>query len=168
MKTTTKIMTAGALAVATFLGAAGGSMVSSLVASADSNSGTGSTGTTAALTVASTSPSPGGQSGPGGAGFDPSRGGHTANGITETVLTGDNATRAKAAAEAAEPGATVIRAETDAEGAAYEVHLQKSDGSYVTVKLDSNFKVTGTENGFGGGAPGGPGGTQTQVQTQTN
>ena len=37
------------------------------------------------------------------------------------------------------PGATVERAETDAEGAVYEVHMTKSDGSDVTVKLDSNF-----------------------------
>ena len=50
--------------------------------------------------------------------------------------------RSKAAAEAAVPGATVIRAETDAQGAAYEVHLKKADGSEVTVKLDASFKVT--------------------------
>ena len=33
--------------------------------------------------------------------------------------------------------------------------MKKADGSYVTVKVDSNFKVTSTENGFGRG----PGGT---------
>ena len=37
--------------------------------------------------------------------------------------------------------------ETDAEGAAYEVHLQKSDGSLVTVKLDASFTVTSVEQG---------------------
>ena len=41
------------------------------------------------------------------------------------------------------------RAETDAEGATYEVHMTKSDGSEVTVKLDSNFNVTETLNGRG-------------------
>jgi len=80
---------------------------------------------------------------------DWSKGGHTANGKTETVLTGDDATKATAAAEAAVPGATAQRAETDAEGAAFEVHMTKSDGSIVTVKLDSNFNVTQTIDGMG-------------------
>ena len=55
----------------------------------------------------------------------------------------------QAAAEAAVPGATAERAETDAEGAAYEVHMTKADGSVVTVKLDSNFNVTETIDGMG-------------------
>jgi hypothetical protein len=80
---------------------------------------------------------------------DWSKAGHQANGITETLLTGDALTKAKAAAEAAVPGATAQRAETDAEGAAYEVHMTKSDGSIVTVKLDSNFNVTKTIDGMG-------------------
>jgi hypothetical protein len=80
---------------------------------------------------------------------DWSKGGHQANGKTETLLTGDAKTKAVAAAEAAVPGATAQRAETDAEGAAYEVHMTKADGSIVTVKLDSNFKVTSTINGMG-------------------
>lgn len=80
---------------------------------------------------------------------DPNKGGHTANGKTEEVLTGDTLTKATDAAKAAVSDATVDRAETDAEGAAYEVHMTKSDGSHVTVKLDENFKVTDTEEGFG-------------------
>src|SRR5262245_47735760 len=76
------------------------------------------------------------------------------HGPGETLLTGDTAARVTAAAKAAVPGATVIRVETDAGGAAYEAHLQKSDGSFVTIKLDKSFKVTATEDGFGGG-PGG-------------
>jgi hypothetical protein len=54
------------------------------------------------------------------------------------------------------PGATVLRVETDSEGSPYEAHMQKSDGSIVTVKVDSNFKVTETIDGFGAG-PGGAG-----------
>ena len=80
---------------------------------------------------------------------DWSKGGHQANGKTETLLTGDDLTKATAAAQAAVPGATVQRAETDAEGAAYEVHMTKADGSIVTVKLDSNFNVTQTTDGMG-------------------
>jgi uncharacterized membrane protein YkoI len=82
--------------------------------------------------------------GPGGPG-----GRHAANGITETPLTGTTLAKATAAAKAAVPGATVDRAETDAEGAKYEVHMTKSDGSHVTVKLDAAFKVTKTVDGQG-------------------
>ena len=86
----------------------------------------------------------GGQRGPQG---DPSTGGHQFNGITETVLTGDAATQATAA-KAAVPDGTVERVENDAEGAAYEAHVAKADGSHVTVKMDSSFKVTSTEDGM--------------------
>lgn len=113
-------------------------------------------GTTTTTTPAASTPAPGappsgapyGQ-GPGGQGqFDPSKGGHTANGITETLLTGDALTKATAAAKAAVPGATIIRVETDAEGATYEAHMTKSDGSLVTVKLNADFSVKGIENGM--------------------
>ncbi|HTN78334.1 MAG TPA: hypothetical protein VMK16_01575 [Acidimicrobiales bacterium] len=80
---------------------------------------------------------------------DWSKGGHQANGVTETLLTGDDLTKAEAAAEAAVPDATAQRAETDAEGAAFEVHMTKADGSIVTVKLDSSFNVTQTIDGMG-------------------
>nr|WP_246223392.1 hypothetical protein [Pseudarthrobacter psychrotolerans] len=39
------------------------------------------------------------------------------------------------------------RVETDAEGAAYEAHIVKSDGTRATVYLDSSFNVTSTETG---------------------
>jgi uncharacterized membrane protein YkoI len=87
--------------------------------------------------------------GPGGGRGGHGRGPHQANGITETPLTGDNLTKATDAAKAAVAGATVKEATTDADGAKYEVHMTKSDGSEVTVKLDANFKVTSTVNGRG-------------------
>ncbi|MFC6160228.1 PepSY domain-containing protein [Kribbella jiaozuonensis] len=87
--------------------------------------------------------------GPGGGGHGGGGGPHQANGITETPLTGDNLAKATAAAKAAVPGATVEEATTDADGAKYEVHLKKADGSEVTVKLDTNFKATTTVNGRG-------------------
>ncbi|MEN8584477.1 hypothetical protein ABFP37_17410 [Burkholderia sp. RS01] len=40
--------------------------------------------------------------------------------------------------------------ETDADGATYEAHITKADGTRATVLLDANFKVTGTEEGRGG------------------
>lgn len=80
--------------------------------------------------------------------FDQSKGGHVgANGTTEVLLTGDQASKATAAALAAVPGATIDRVETDAEGAAYEAHMTKADGSHVTVKFDANFNVAATEDG---------------------
>src|SRR5205809_2695413 len=83
-----------------------------------------------------------------GQAFDPSKGGHVgANGVVEKLLTGTDADKAKAAALAAVPGATIERVETDAEGAVYEAHMVKSDGSHVIVKMDASFKVTGVENG---------------------
>lgn len=48
----------------------------------------------------------------------------------------------------------MIRAETDSGGAAYEVHLNKADGSQVTVKFDSSLAVTATQDGFGSGPTG--------------
>jgi hypothetical protein len=113
-------------------------------------------------------PSPSGSSGsgtgtaPGGPGrpgdFDPTKGGHTANGITETLLTGDTATKVRNAALAAVPGATIERVETDAEGSPYEAHMVKSDGTHVTVKVGASFKVTNVETDPMGGPHGVPGG----------
>ena len=45
------------------------------------------------------------------------------------------------------PDGTALRVENDAEGSPYEAHMSKADGSQVTVKVDSNFKVTSIENG---------------------
>lgn len=79
-------------------------------------------------------------------GMDPATMTH---GPGETLLTGTDATEATAAATAAVSGSSVVRAETDSAGAAYEVHLKKADGAYVTVKEDASFKVTSVEDGFG-------------------
>lgn len=67
----------------------------------------------------------------------------------EKLLTGTLAAQAEAAALKAVPGATVIRVETDADGAVYEAHLKKPDGSLVTVKFDKNFAVTAIQAGMG-------------------
>ena len=72
----------------------------------------------------------------------------------ETPLTGTTADKVRAAALAKVPGATVDRLETDADGAAYEAHLTKADGTHVTVKLDKSFAVTGVETGGPGGHDG--------------
>lgn len=75
----------------------------------------------------------------------------SATSIREGEANVDATTEAKlteaALAEVAD--ATVIRAETDSDGAAYEVHLKNADGSVVTVKFDENFALTETIEGFG-------------------
>ncbi len=114
---------------------------------------------TAPSTGAATPAAPGTGHAPRGAGaapsHDPKLGGHVGqNGTTETLLTGDTAAKVTAAAQAAVPDGTIERVENDAEGATYEAHMTKADGSEVTVKLDATFAVTGTETGPGG--PGGP------------
>ena len=77
------------------------------------------------------------------------------HGPNETLLTGTDLQKADAAAQAAVPGATIIRAETDSSGAApYEVHMKKADGAYVTVELDSSFNAVKTISGFGPGPAG--------------
>ncbi len=81
-----------------------------------------------------------------------------AHGPGETLLTGTALSQAVAAAKAAQPGASVVRAETNSSGAsAYEVHMLESDGSYVTVELSDSFTVVGTVTGFGAGPRGSAG-----------
>ncbi len=120
----------------------GGAIGASLIGTAGAQTSTRTTSDTSTTPTATpdTDPKPA---------PDWSTGGHQANGITESLITGDDAAKATAAAEAAVPGATAQRVETDAEGAAYEVHMTKSDGSIVTVKLDANFNVTSTIDGMG-------------------
>ena len=71
-----------------------------------------------------------------------------------------NAATSSATPSASVPGATIERVETDAEGSPYEAHMVTSDGTHVTVKVDSSFKVTNVETDPMGGprGPGGPGG----------
>ena len=39
------------------------------------------------------------------------------------------------------PGATIVRAESDARDGEHEVHLTTSDGTVLPVKLDKNIRV---------------------------
>jgi hypothetical protein len=126
-----KLLIGGALATGALTGGAIG-------ASFLGTAGAATSTTSPAATATAPAPDPTGDPGP-----------HEANGKTETLLTGDDAAKATAAAEAAVPGATSDRAENDAEGAAYEVHMTKTDSSKVTVKLDSAFNVIDTIDGMG-------------------
>ncbi len=125
------LLIVSAAAVGAAIGGAG-------IASAAS---TGSSSTTAASSAASS----------GTQAADPATLSH---GPGETLLTGTTAAKLKAAALAAVPGATIIRVETDSAGSPYEAHVTKADGTQVTLKFDASFKVTSTEQGFGGGPNG--------------
>src|SRR5436190_21495197 len=107
----------------------------SAIAGAASNTGT--TGTTGSQGSSSTAGRP-----------DPATLSH---GPGETPLTDGTASKVKQAALDKVSGATLIGVATDSEGSPYEAHLQKSDGSEVTVKVNKQFEVTAVENGFGGG-----------------
>jgi hypothetical protein len=122
---------------------AGGALGGAAIASA-ANSGTNTTNTSNTTST----PAPGypmqSQNGP-PTPRNPALGGHQANGKTEELLTGDTASKVRAAAEAKVPGGTIERVETNVDTAApYEAHIKKSGGSEVIVYIDANFNVTGT------------------------
>ena len=121
---TMRIVAAAALA----LGVAGGSYgIASAASGSGSNSGSGTVPTVAAQAGRPQS-------------WGPQR-------SDETLLTGDTASKVRAAAVAKEPNATVSRVETDADGhAAYEVHMVRPDGTPVTVYVDKQFEVVSVES----------------------
>src|SRR5215217_964316 len=83
---------------------------------------------------------------------DASQGGHTVDGKTEKLLTGDVASKVRAAALAKVPG-TVERVETNVDSSApYEAHIRKADGSDVVVEVNSDFTVNAV-NAMGAGHP---------------
>jgi uncharacterized membrane protein YkoI len=71
----------------------------------------------------------------------------------ERLLTGTDADKARAAALAAYPGATIQRVETDSDGV-YEAHVVTADGQRLIVQMDKNFTVTGTQSHGARGASG--------------
>lgn len=151
-----KALVTGALVVGTTAGAAG-------IAAAATNGSTSSSSTGSSSSTAPSGTPPQSGSAPG----DPAAMTHGPN---ETLLNGTSQQKADAAATAAEPGATIVRAETDSSGkGTYEVHMKKADGSYITVYVDSNYNVTSTASGFGGGPAGQapPSGSQPPAKGQT-
>ncbi|MEA2470924.1 MAG: hypothetical protein QOE38_1923 [Thermoleophilaceae bacterium] len=94
--------------------------------------------------------------GPGGPGGPGHRG--PGGGPRQEALTGDTAAKVKAAALAKVPGGTVLRVEAGGPGGSkYHAHVRKSDGTEVTVLVNSSFEATSVETRPAGG-PGGPGG----------
>jgi uncharacterized membrane protein YkoI len=130
LSTRSKLVTAAAIAASAVSGAA--------IASAATSGSASSSGQGAASTNQSARPA-----------YDPSRGGHTVNGRTETLLSGDTASKVRAAALAKVSG-TVERVETNVDSSApYEAHIRKADGSEVEVQVSRDFTVTAV-NDMGG------------------
>ena len=78
----------------------------------------------------------------------------------EKAVTGDEATKAQAAAVKAVGEGTAGDVTTDYFGNGYEVTVTKSDGSKVEIHLDSSFNAMGPPGGrFGGPPPAEPSGT---------
>jgi len=106
------------LVTITAVGAAalgGGAIADAATSSSSSSTSTGATGATSTATTPS-APS-----------FNPAQGGHTVNGKTEHLLTGDIAAKVRAAALAKVSG-TVERVETNVDDSVpYEAHILKAD-----------------------------------------
>lgn len=130
----TKLITGAAIAGAAIGGAAIANAASSTTPSSSSSSSSSS----------SAAQAPAGQPQ-----RDPSKGGHTFNGKTETLLSGDVAAKVRAAAVAKVPG-TVQRVETNVDSSApYEAHIVKADGTEVEVQVNSDYSVAAV-NTMGG------------------
>ena len=63
----------------------------------------------------------------------------------EELLTGDTATQVTEAVLAEYPDATIERVETDSDGV-YEAHIVTADDERLTVELDEDIAITGTES----------------------
>jgi hypothetical protein len=63
----------------------------------------------------------------------------------EELLTGDTATQVTDAVLEEYPDATIERVETDSDGV-YEAHIVTTDDEPLTVELDKDFAITGTES----------------------
>ena len=134
MKPLQKVLLSGAL-VGTSI--AGGAVGASVIGTA--NAQTSSTSTTSGSTSSSASQS-----------SMPAHG-SAAHEDAETAVTGDNATKAQAAAVASVGSGTAGAVTTDFTKNGYEVTVTKSDGTQVEVHLDSSFNVQ-TRPGAPGGA----------------
>ena len=125
----------------------GGVLVGTLTASAadnNNNANQGAYGLTVPNQRGAYGAPNGGRHGPPGGNGDESK----SQRPDEQLLTGETASKVRAAALAKYPGATILRVETDSDGV-YEAHLTTKDGRRVTVEVDRSFKVTGEEAGHG-------------------
>lgn len=132
-----KLILPGAVAFASFVGVSGASMLSSMGANAATTSSTSGTASTSTTSSSGTSSQP----------SMPAHG-SASHEDAETPVTGDNATKAQAAAVKYVGSGTAGDVTTDYTKTGYETTVTKSDGSTVEVHLDSSFNVM--QGGHGG------------------
>jgi hypothetical protein len=118
--------------------AAGGLLVGGVLAGTLTASAANTTGTT---TGAAGYPAMAPAAAPSGGAVDESK----SQRPDEHLLSGDTASKVRAAALAKYPGATVLRVESDSDGV-YEAHLRTTSGQRVTVEVGKDFAVTGLES----------------------
>lgn len=121
-----------------------------------SHAATTSSSTATSTSTTATSPSTASPSPPAGSSSMPAHG-TPAHENAETPVTGDNATKAQAAAVKYVGSGTAGAVTTDFTKTGYEVTVTKSDGSTVEVHLDSSFNVMQHPGGPGGPPPSGSG-----------
>lgn len=114
------------------------------------------TSTTSTSTSTST-PASGEHGGPPGGFSAANAPGTAAHENAEKAVTGEAATKAQAAAVATVSGGKAGAVTSDFRGSGYEVTVTKTDGSLLTVHLDSSFKVQTHPAGRPMGGQAGPG-----------
>ena len=136
MSIATRLIVPGMVAAAGFVGVSGASLLSNVTASAATTSGTATSTTsgTTSTTSSTTSAAADTQT------SMPAHG-SASHEDAETAVTGDNATKAQAAAVKYVGSGTAGAVTTDYTKTGYETTVTKSDGSTVEVHLDSSFAV---------------------------
>ena len=118
--------------------------------------GAAGTGTTTGTTTAPNAYGPSNGHGPPPGFTSANAPGTAAHEAAEKPVTGADAEKAIAAALATVSGGKAGSVTTTFRGGGYEVDVTKSDGTKVTVHLDSSFKVQTHPMGPGGPGMGGP------------
>lgn len=121
-----KLVVPSLVAIGGFVGVGGGSLLSNMAANAATPAATSSTSSTTSTSTADSSV--------------PAHGSATHE-AAETTVTGDNATKAQAAAVKYVGSGTAGEVTSDYTKSGYETTVTKSDGTTVEVHLDSSFSV---------------------------
>ena len=127
---------------------------SALAGAATNNSSSSGTSTSATPNAVANNGTSGGANSSGRPAFNGPAPGSAAHEDAETVVTGDAATKAKAAAVKSVGSGTAGEVTTNYTKDGYEVVVTKSDGTKVDVHLDQSFNAQA--GGPGQGGPGGP------------
>ena len=127
-----KLVIPSLVAIGGFVGVGGGSLLSNITANAATPSAAATSSTTSTATTDSPVPAHG----------------TSTHETAEATVTGDNASKAQAAAVKYVGSGTAGEVTSDYTKSGYETTVTKSDGTTVEVHLDSSFSVM--QGGHGG------------------